>query len=238
MKPSVALALALVALGVLPSPDAAQEERKIPSEETPTPVELCPRPSQKQWVNMTISAPSAATPNPADFPASCGFGWEPNFGGTKLDTCFRHTFTWKAPSPECRCLSGELTLQYKAIKGGPAGSASAADDVMYIYSGGSFVAGTNQPLFAGAVKTGQTGTKTISISCDKLKNNSLSFLVQDDTSVTSATLRIAYCCTPCPQGQTEMTFPGTELKYCCEGKPGAARFCCTAKGRRVAERPQ
>ena len=41
------------------------------------------------------------------------------------------------------------------------------------------------------------------------------------------------CCTPapaCPPGQTEQSFPGTTgavVKYCCEGKPGADKFCCT-----------
>lgn len=234
MKPLLTLALAFVALGVLLSPSAAQEERKVPSEPI-TPVELCPRPSQQQPINLTASAPSAATPNPADFPATCGTGWEPKFGGTAINKCFRHTFTWKAPRPECRCLSGELTIRYKALQGGPANSASSANDVMYIYSGGSAVAGTNQQLYTGAVTTGQAGTKTIRLNCDMLRNSRLSFLVQDDTSVTSATLRVVYCCSPCPRGQEEMTFPGTSLKYCCEGKPGAPRFCCTAQERPAAD---
>jgi hypothetical protein len=133
--------------------------------------------------------------------------------------------------PECRCLSGELTIRYNALQGGPAGSPSSANDTVGIYSGGSIVPGTSQALYSGAVTTGQTGTKTIRLSCDWLKNNRLSFLVQDDTSVTSATLHVVYCCSPCPPGQAEVTFPGTNLKYCCEGKPGAPRFCCTAQER-------
>jgi hypothetical protein len=98
-----------------------------------------------------------------------------------------------------------------------------------IYGGGSVVAGTSQSLYGGVVTTGQPGTKTIPLSCDMLKNNRLSFLVQDDTSVTSATLHIVYCCPPCPPGKVEETFPGTSLKYCCEGRPGQPRFCCTAE---------
>lgn len=33
----------------------------------------------------------------------------------------------------------------------------------------------------------------------------------------------------CPRGQTEMTFPGTDIKYCCDGKPGSDKFCCNRK---------
>jgi hypothetical protein len=108
-----------------------------------------------------------------------------------------------------------------------------------IDSGGSVVPGTYQSLYTGTVTTGQTGTKTIPLNCDMLKNNRLSFYTQDDTSVTSATLHVVYCCAPCPSGQVEETFPGTSLKYCCDGKPGAQRFCCTAQERPVAgENPQ
>lgn len=235
MKPLLTLSLVLVALGVFPNPGETQEERRVPSEPVP-PVALCPKPSQQQPINLTASAPSAATPNLADFPtSSCSAGWEPKFGGTTPDRCFRHTFTWKAPRPECRCLSGELTIQYKALQNGPSDSSSSANDKVYIYSGGSSVAGTAQPLYAGAVTSGQTGTKTIRLTCDMLKNNSLSFLVQDDTSVTSATLHVVYCCLSCPPGQGEVKFPETNLKYCCEGKPGAPRFCCTAQERPAAD---
>lgn len=36
-------------------------------------------------------------------------------------------------------------------------------------------------------------------------------------------------CESCPRGQAEMTFPGTDTKYCCEGKPGNDKFCCNRK---------
>jgi hypothetical protein len=235
MKSFLIPALIFVALGFPPSPGAAQEERTAVPQPAP-PIELCPKPSRQQSINLTASTPSLATPNPADFPtSSCSAGWESKFGGTTADRCFKHTFTWKVPGPECRCLSGELTIQYKALRGGPAGSSTSVNDTVAIYSagtnGGAVVPGTSQALYSGAVTTGQTGTKTIRLTCDMLKNNRLSFLVQDDTSVTSATLRVAYCCPPCPPGQTEQTFPGTSLRYCCEGKPGAKRFCCTAQER-------
>ena len=237
MKRLLTLALALAVLGLLPGPGAAQEERTAVSQPF-SPV--CPKPSTQQVINLTASGHAPATPNPADFPTTpCSAGFESNFGGGTENRCFKHTFTWKAPGPECHCLSGELTLQYKALQGGSAGSSSSANDTVALFSGGSVVPGTSQALYSGAVTTGQTGTKTIRLSCDMLKNNRLSFLGQDDTSFTSATLHVVYCCAPCPHGQTEETFPGTNLKYCCEGKPGAQRFCCTAKERPAGgESPQ
>jgi hypothetical protein len=125
-------------------------------------------------------------------------------------------------------LSGELTIHYTANQNG-APTSGAGNDTVGIYSGGAIVTGTSQALYSGIVTKGQTGTKTIRLTCDMLKNNRLSFLVQDDTSVTSATLHVVYCCSSCPPGKVEMTFPGTSLKYCCEGKPGELRFCCTAQ---------
>jgi hypothetical protein len=239
MKPFLTLALAFVALGVLPSPGTAQEERQIQSDAI-NPIQVCPRGFQQQAINLTASAPSPATPYLPDFPTtSCSAGFEPSFGGTTSDRCFKHTFTWKVPGPECRCLSGELTIQYKALQGGPAGSSTSANDGVGIYSGGAVVPGTYQSVYSGAVTTGQTGTKTIKLNCDMLKNNRLSFLLQDDTSVLSATLHVVYCCPPCPKGQVEETFPGTNLKYCCDGKPGTQHFCCTAKEKPTAgEMPQ
>jgi hypothetical protein len=238
MKSLLTLALVAVALGVLPSPCAAQGERRVQLDAI-SPVQLCPKGTQSQVINLTASAPAAATPYVQDFPANCGLGWEPSFGGTSINECFRQTFTWKAPGPGCTCQSGVLTLHFKALQGGPANSSSSANDDFVIYSGGSPVPGTSQRLFSGAVTTGQTGTKTIRLSCDMLKNNRLSFLVEDDTSVTSASLQVTYCCSPCPQGQVQETFPGTSLKYCCEGKPGAPRFCCTAKEKPAGgENPQ
>lgn len=225
MKPLLTVALVFVTLGVLPNPGTAQEERRIQSDAV-TPVQVCPLGFQQQSVNLTASAPAAATPYLPDFPTtSCSAGFEPNFGGTKYDRCFRQTFTWKVPGPECRCQSGELTIQYKAIQGG------AINDGVAIFSGGSVVPGTSMPLYSGGAPIGQTMTKTIRLGCDMLKNNRLSFLLQDDTSVTSATLHVVYCCPSCPKGQVEETFPGTGLKYCCDNKPGAQHFCCTAKER-------
>jgi hypothetical protein len=233
------LILAFVALCILPNLGKAQEERRVQSDAI-SPIQLCPKGSQQQVINLTAPPPVTATPYLPDFPTtSCSAGFEPKFGGTTADRCFRHTFTWKTPGPECHCLSGELTLKYKALQGGPAGSASSANDTVAIFSGGSVVAGTSQALYSGTVTTGQIVTKTIRLTCDMLKNNRLSFLLQDDTAITSATLHVVYCCSPCRKGQMQETFPGTNLKYCCDAKPGALHFCCTAQEKPAgSENPQ
>jgi hypothetical protein len=235
MKPLWTLA-SLVVLSFLPSPGAAQGRR---AEVKPLPIDpvlVCPRGQRQQTITVTAPPPVAATPYLPDFPSACSAGWEPNFGGTTINRCFRETFTWKAPA-QCHCLSAELTIHYKALQGGAAGSSTSANDDVAISSGGSVVPGTSQRLFSGNVATGQTGTKTIRLSCDWLKNDRLSFFVEDDTRVDSASLQVAYCCSPCPPGEFETTFPGSGAKYCCDGRPGAERVCCTIEPRPIDPLP-
>jgi hypothetical protein len=160
-----------------------------------TGAQQCPNPRR---INLTQSS-GAATPVMADFPKGlCPGGIEPNFGGTKVDRCFIHTFSFPPPSELCcQCVEGKgntLTLKLRVLLGGPAGSSTAANDQFAIYSNGSFVTGTNQPLYSGSVTTGQVVTKTIALKCSWLNNNRLSFLTQDDTAVLSATLNLNTCC--------------------------------------------
>jgi hypothetical protein len=220
MKRLLILALTVIALGSVWGL-AAQEERTA----TPTidpEFKLCPKPLKQTVITLTPPPLSAATLNLPDFPTtSCSNGFETNFGGTQGDRCFRHTFRWKVPKG-CRCFSGYLTIQYSANQ-------SANNDTIAFYSGGAVIPGTSMALYSGSSTVGQVLTKTIPLNCAWLANNRLSFLVQDDTKVISATLKLQYCCSQCPPGQNEMTFPGTEIKYCCEGKPGAPSFCCKAQ---------
>jgi hypothetical protein len=155
----------------------------------------CPNPRQ---INLT-QATGAATPVLADFPTTpCSAGFEPNFGGTKIDRCFRHTFSFAPPNELCcQCIDGKsntLTIRYKALLGGPAGSPTSANDTFAIYSNGSVVSGTSQALYSGAVTTGQVVTKTIPLKCSWLTNNRVSFLFQDESALQSATLKISTCC--------------------------------------------
>ncbi len=149
----------------------------------------CPKP---QHISLTQTA-GAATPVLANFPTTpCSAGFEPNLGGTTSDRCVRHTFSFPPPSELCcQCVEGKhstLTLRYKALQGGP------ANDTFAIFSSGSVISGTSHALYSGAVTTGQIVTKTIPLKCSWLTNNQLNFLIQDDTSLISATLNVNACC--------------------------------------------
>lgn len=150
----------------------------------------CPTP---RHVTLTASTPSA---NMADFPANCSAGYEQNLGGGTPNRCYIHTFDLPTPSEFCcQCVESKknfLTIRYKALQGGPVNSPSSWNDTVAIYPGG--LSATKLYAQGSAVATGQTGTKTIRVTCAMLAHNRLSFLVQDDTSVTSATLDVDLCC--------------------------------------------
>ena len=149
----------------------------------------CPIP---RHVTLTATAPSA---NMADFP-NCSAGFEQNLGGTTPNRCYIHTFDLPIPSELCcQCVESKknfLTIRYKALQPGSAGSPTSANDTWGI------IGGPSGPLYVPPVGGGPPWqrTKTIPFTCAMLKNNPLrlSFLVQDDTSVTAATLDVDLCC--------------------------------------------
>lgn len=184
----VALA-ALIFSGVV----SAQEPAERPISEAAKPVIRCPVPMQ---ISLTAPPPGVATPLAADFPLppSPPSGVEPNFGGTQINRHFRHTFTWKPTTKCCQYLQGTLTLTYKALSGGQtATSPNAGNDKWYIFKSATVMA--SGPLYASfPFPAGQTGTKTIPLTPAMLAGDRLSFMVQDDTSITSAKLDVAACC--------------------------------------------
>jgi hypothetical protein len=150
----------------------------------------CPTP---RHVTLTASTPSA---NMADFPANCSAGYEQNLGGTTPNRCYIHTFNLPVSGELCcQCVESKknfLTITYKALQPGPPNSPTSANDTWGI------VGGPSGPLYVPPVGGGPPWqrTKTIPVTCAMLKNNPLrlSFAVQDDTSVTSATLDVDLCC--------------------------------------------
>lgn len=148
----------------------------------------CPIP-----MHITLTAPPPnATPNSSDFPPPPGS--LANWNGTQANQHFRHTFTWKPETECCQYIKGTLTFKYKALRAGQSATTpDAGNDGVAIYKNGSAVLSqgvyTNFPFSAG-----YTGTKTISLTAAMLTNNRLSFAVQDDTAVLSATLDVVACC--------------------------------------------
>lgn len=206
MKKLFCLALVLAALG-LAGFGVAEETPEarvapVPPHSKPVP---CPFP-----MHINLSASSGAAPHVADFPAQCSAGYTSTLNWTKADTCFRYTFRWKPLTDCCQCTSATLTIKYKSLQdcqsatpdGGNEDSTSrqsatsgACNDSISLWSNGSAIPGTSHALYTTfPVTKGQTGSKSIPIKCEWLKNNRLSFIVQDDTAVTSATLSVVGCC--------------------------------------------
>jgi hypothetical protein len=147
---------------------------------------LCPVPKH---LTLTATNPSV---NTADFPTNCSAGFEQNLNGTTPDRCYIHTFNVELPELCCQCIESKknfLTIRYTALKGQPGN-----DQWNILGSSGVhgwlYDNGTSQP------PPGTTGTKTIPLTCAMLKNKPLrlSILLQDDSSVTSATLDVDLCC--------------------------------------------
>jgi len=125
---------------------------------------------------------------------------EPNFGGATPNRVFRHTFQFKLPKNKCcQCTSVTLTLKLKALQDAldiNHSAANASNDKWYIYTNGSICASGfvyDQPVPQGTVIS-----KTIKIPCKCLAVSGgygkLTFVVQDDTSVQSATMTVKGCC--------------------------------------------
>ncbi len=130
---------------------------------------LCPNP-----VTITLSAQAPT----------------PGFGGKNINTQFHHTFQWKMADKCCQYLSGSVTIKYVALQGGPAGSATSANDLAGV---------TGLPsvkMFPNGATTGQTGSITIPLTAAFLATlgTSLTIGSEDDSSITSATLTLSACC--------------------------------------------
>jgi hypothetical protein len=157
----------------------------------------CPIP---MIINQTVSAGGSA--NAADFPTPTPpTVIEPNFNGTAINRWFRYTFMWKRLTDCCQYLPGStLTVKFKALQAGPAGSATSANDEIHLFKGGSAVLGSAKQVYPGGgpVALGAPGQVTYNLTADMMTltptGDRLSFLVQDDSAVTEATLRLTACC--------------------------------------------
>lgn len=176
--------------------EAAENQQPSEISEKQQPAETaipCPIPMS---ITVTAPPPTTATLVTSDFPSSLPSNYviEPNFGGTTANRLFRHTFRWKSPTECCQFLRGTLTLTYKTLRGGAsATSPDAGNDTWAIYKNGTALA-SGKIYTSFPFSTGQTGTKVIPLTPAMMSGNHLSFLVQDDTSVTKATLKITACC--------------------------------------------
>ncbi|HEX8407979.1 MAG TPA: hypothetical protein VF883_03885 [Thermoanaerobaculia bacterium] len=179
-------ALAQEALQRRPMPDAIRPN-------TP-----CPHP-----YSQTLSGgPSgASSPVAAEFPANiqasiAGSVWSQ----TQADKHFAHTFRVSGNGECCIATSGTLRVTLKALAGGGVGSPTSVNDAVHVFSGGTVVQGlSQQPWLSSGVGTGATTTVTIQIPPNVLATGLVTFYVQDDASVTNATLTVSGCCLKKPK---------------------------------------
>jgi hypothetical protein len=164
---------------------------------------LCPHPIK------TLSLAATATPslNAQDFsnPLPAGQGVRP-LGGAGSNQVFRYTFNWKVPDKMC-CEITKAVLVAHVRWNGPAGPSTAGNDTISIVHNNASVPGNGGYIWGANLSTQYNGaappnplTKTITIPLNPAalaianQGNHVSFSVQDDTTVESATLEISGCC--------------------------------------------
>jgi hypothetical protein len=160
-----------------------------------------------------VSPVKVACPNPfritldATVPYADSADFLPRFtsyqtalGYTGNNKVYAHTFVWKPNSKCCKVTSAVLTVKMKSNSAGTAGGADAGNDSIAVTApGGASVLPFAEKVYSNfPFPKGTLSTKTWNItgpSLDKLNTaNTLSFVVEDDTSVLSATLVLTGCC--------------------------------------------
>lgn len=166
----------------------------------------CPRP-----ISITLTAANPTTFVASDFnPQQVAQVHMSGLGDSAIDKNFLYTFQWRKEGQCCQITKAVLTVNMRS--NGPGQSASSADagnDGIALMHAGAVVAPYNEAVYSNVPKpfvAGQLATKTWVLTGAALNNlNSsglISFAVQDDTSVVSATLQISGCCLSTPKTAT------------------------------------
>jgi len=122
-----------------------------------------------------------------------------NYSGP--DKSFGYTFQWKPAHRCCQITKAVLTVNLQANQGGSStNSSDAGNDNIYVMRQGSTVAPYSERIYTGLwpFQAGKQVTKVWNLTGAALANintdNRLSFYVEDDTMVKSATLSLIGCC--------------------------------------------
>jgi hypothetical protein len=118
------------------------------------------------------------------------------------DKGYLHTFVWKHGHRCCQVVSGVMKVQMTALQAGtnPTSSQDAGNDNISIIHQGLPIPPYNERIYTNLppFQAGQTVTKswTLNPAALHLLNTTghLTLYVEDDTSVTSATLQLTICC--------------------------------------------
>ena len=118
------------------------------------------------------------------------------------DKGYLHTFVWSRGHRCCQVVSGVMKVQMTALQAGtnPPGGNDAGNDNISIIHQGLPIPPYNERIYTNLppFQAGQTVTKpwTLNAAALHLLNTTghLTLYVEDDTSVTSATLQLTICC--------------------------------------------
>lgn len=177
---------------------AQEQGRAVAPGEAPAaaivPLQLCPAP-----INLTLTA---ATPNvfKGDFTAAQLSNYQTNLNYSGTDKQYLHTFEWKRKHRCCQITKAVLTVRMKALLPGQSNSSSDAgnDGIALMHLGASVPPYSERVYSSWPFPAGQLATKTWHLTGAALANinahSRLSFAVQDDTMVQSATLQLTGCC--------------------------------------------
>ena len=208
--------LLLVATLTLPAASAQQQERKaaLPiDKEIPIVKGDCPRP-----IALTLTATNPTSFDPADFAqGQLNAPHMTGLGDTSINKNFLYTFKWKRDERCCQITKAVLTVKLRANQAGQAAtSADAGNDGIAIMHLGNVVPPYNESVYSNVPKpfpVGQPATKTWNLTGAALNNinafNKLSFAVQDESRVDSATLQLWGCCLSTPRREGAEELPNT-----------------------------
>lgn len=173
---------------------AEQERRPLPVEVAPPAHGVCPRP-----VNVTLDATTPYVLN-SDFAPAHLSGPRATLNETAPDKGFLHTFQWRKEQRCCEVTKAVLTVKMRALQSGYSQTSSdAGNDAIHLLHGGSAVLPFSERVYGSwPFSAGQTAVKGWNLTGAALgylnTNGTVSFYVQDDTAVESATLQIQACC--------------------------------------------
>lgn len=166
----------------------------------------CPRP-----IALTLTASNPTSFDPADFAqGQINAPHMTGLGDTSIDKNFLYTFKWRREERCCQITRARLTVNMKSNQGGQSStSADSGNDGIALMHLGSAVAPYNESVYSNVSKpfgVGQAATKTWDLTGAALNNinasSQLSFAVQDETRVESATLQLWGCCLTTPGKNT------------------------------------
>jgi hypothetical protein len=199
----------------------SQERRGVPiANELPVAQGSCPKPVA---VTLTASPPSFFAGDFTQGPNSqLSSPHMTALGQQTPDHNFLYTFQWAAGERCCQITRAVLTVKMKSILGGQTTTSSdAGNDGIAIMYQGQAVAPYNEAVYSGIPRPfnpGQLATKQWVLNQAALNiintQGHLSFAVQDDTSVVSATLQLTGCCLTTPRRETAegATITGSAIK--------------------------